>query len=362
MRWMLIGSAMLVAGFGSAGCKDDEDGAVAVENVGAELADLFCGRLDECLGPVASQVLGTVDCRVQVSASYEDETLPQLQQAITAGTAQYDAEAARTCLNDLAARGCAAFDEIGPTFCESAFVGTIEAGQDCSQTIECIGDAFCQVDAACPGTCVSRVGAGQPCTSSDECQAGFFCDVGTCETRGDEGASCGGGTDPECRAGLVCRGEDLAEMAPGMCVTTASLLSEPLGGACDIENLTLCEEGLSCVIVGAGATGGTLECRAAASSGGECFVGSPEMCPVGEYCDANPVAGSFMGTCTASPAEGEPCATTLLGANCAEGLTCIEDTCLLFRRLGESCESSSQCYSGLCDSGACAELDVCQAV
>ena len=362
MRWMLIVSIGLFASFSTAGCKDDDDGPVAVENVGVELADLFCPRLDECLGPVAAEILGTVDCRVQIAASYEDDTLPQLQQAISAGTAQYDAAAARTCLNDLADRGCAAFDEIGATVCNDAFIGTIEEGRDCSQTVECIGDAYCRVDALCPGTCTARVGSGEPCTSSDECQTGLSCDIGTCGVRRGEGEACGGGTDPQCRAGFVCQGEDLAEMGTGTCVAAASLLAAPLDGTCDVGQLMLCEEGLSCVITGATVSGTTSECRAAATSGGDCFTGLPEMCPSGEYCDANPLVGAFMGACTASPGEGEACATTLLGANCAVGLTCVENVCRLFRRLGESCTSSGECYSGSCQSNVCAELDVCEAV
>lgn len=72
------------------------------------------------------------------------------------------------------------------------------------------------------------------------------------------------------------------------------------------------------------------------------------------------------GLCRARPSEGEAClqpSRDLDGAlwqlerdslRCADGLTCIDDVCVAYRELGESC-APRQCADGLfCDAGSCA--------
>jgi hypothetical protein len=79
-------------------------------------------------------------------------------------------------------------------------------------------------------------------------------------------------------------------------------------------------------------------------------------CPRGTYCSAD--GTSDQGTCRAPPdEEGASCAAVDGRSQCTGGLTCgPDDRCMKPLVLGESCQRSEHCASGICsDDEVCAE-------
>ncbi len=66
------------------------------------------------------------------------------------------------------------------------------------------------------------------------------------------------------------------------------------------------------------------------------------------------------GECGTLPGDGEPCLVNEMDdfsfGECAEGTTCIDDTCVAPKEEGEACTRGSGCISGSCVDDACAPL------
>lgn len=335
------------------------DGGVPLESVPSESARVLCDTIVSCLGPLADRIgSGSDVCRADVEATFENGVLPPLQEAIDAGTVIYDPSRAAACLEEQCALGCDLLIAPAPQSCRDAFEGTLAEGEPCSISEECAGDAYC-ANAACEsgvrGTCTARKASGSACASGDECQAGLVCENAVCRTPSSRsGGSCGGTTGLGCPLDEVCVGA--SDDRPGTCTPRAEVFAAALGEPCDILAQELCTPDLSCAVTGVEAMAPVMTCVAIAEPGGSCFLAVPEMCPEGQYCDADLAMGRLEGTCQPRPGEGQPCAGSSV---CAEGLECIGGTCRALRDNGEACETGEECYSGLCDGGTCAPLPLC---
>lgn len=361
MRRLLV----LVSLAAIAGCDGDgTGGAVPLEDVPAELADVWCDAAESCLGRLADRTGAGPSCRATVEAETASSIVPLWAAAIDAGTATYDPALARQCLEATRAQGCDLFIEAQPAACRDFLIGTIALGERCSTSIECEGDAYCR-GAGCPdvpGTCTARLGTGSPCGTTDECQTGLGCEDGVCRVPASaSGGSCGGDSALGCPLDEVCVGST-AETR-GTCTPYDEVLTRALGDACDFREAELCSPELSCAVTGATATGITASCVAIAPSGGSCFGAVPDMCPLGEYCDAQPATGALEGTCRPEPAEGEACGRSLSTPVCAQGLECVTvddtPTCIRPKDNGAACDSAAECRSGRCVGGACAPPVLC---
>lgn len=352
----LLGSAAVIVGCNGGG-------SVPLSELGARTAETYCGLLDQCYGPDLLEAFTGGNCVATFQRTFDEQTLPQFEQAIAEGTLRYDGARAAGCLDQLEAAGCGFIDRPELSECEAALEGTIALGGACSINEECTGTAFCAMDTMCPGTCQARVAPGTACEDDGACGSGLRCFDGTCRSPALADAPCGGGTNPDCAGGLICRGE--MEAPPGgtgtsgTCVSPASIMTAPLGEACNPSEGPFCQSGLSCALTGV--TGGTTPnfvCVAASTSGGTCNVSFPDMCPAGQICDAMPFVegGSFDGTCQPLPTDGEAC----VQSRCAAGHRCDGATCQAIGSVGAACESGADCYSASCDAGVCALAELCE--
>jgi hypothetical protein len=250
--------------------------------------------------------------------------------------------------------------------CETTLRGSVEEGGECDINDECAPDLICDTNLACPGECAPRRLEGGMCGGDDECASGLVCSNVTqlCVQPRAEGQSCGGGVEAQCDGGLACLGEDQMQMQPGVCRPFDDIALVGENEPCDLEAGTLCDSGLSCVVVTL--AGPAFACRRIPVSGGTCGIGFPENCPKGEYCPITAVdlvAGTLEGNCIELPTEGETCAARLIEGSprCEAYARCdtASGTCMALRDLGESCSSHEACYSGACENGGCVARVAC---
>ncbi|MDF1564424.1 MAG: Dickkopf N-terminal cysteine-rich domain-containing protein [Deltaproteobacteria bacterium] len=331
--------------FGGGGGKGEEDGPVPVEQMGQEVASVFCGLIDRCIGP---GFFGGNDCQGAMQAQFEDTTEPQLQAAIDRGTLAYDGDKMRECIDAMSAAGCEAIgSDEPPAACEQAMAGNVAPEGTCYIDEECAGDAFCSQDMACPGMCESYLPAQADCTMGGRCTGSTTCVGGVCTPLAQAGQPCGGEAHPYCANGLDCEGESWPN--PGTCVAQPTPTLAGADQACDPEARQLCQAGLSCSLIGL--EGGEIpiwECKPGVASGATCNYGLPDPCPSTEYCAGQIDPSNLTGTCTALPGENAACADTFMGEGCQPGLECVDGICFRSKRIGESCSGEWECVSGFC--------------
>lgn len=327
--------------------------------LGAEYASTTCQLIHDCYGDVAAQIFagGTLtECETRLTASFDNGTLPRYQAALAMNTMTYDASQAGACLDAVQVLGCAVGTQRSPAACDALFVGHVAAGGACAIDEECVGDSFCSVTTACPGTCQARSGSGAACTRDEGCQSGLKCTSSACAAPGGMGAACQGTTHVECGGGLSCVGGSTT--ATGICNTTASVFSIASGQPCNLAMSQLCQSGLSCT-----ATSLTVqECVAGGlTAGTACHAAVPDQCGAGLYCNDLAVGmGDIDGTCATLPTDGQPCATGgFLTSPCVNGLSCHDGTCHTINANGGSCMTGDDCFSGLCNGTTCAAPPYC---
>lgn len=357
LRIVTVASAL-----GLWGCGSDSrtpGGPVAIEDVPRQLATTTCDKLDTCFAAYAGifdVFLG--DCDAQLEGQFADVALPRWQMAISMGTLVYHDDLFGSCLSQIRALGCSDLQSGRmPAACEAAIEGTVALGGACNIDEECAGAAYCNFTGSCPGACTMLAGEGMACDADDHCASGTICQGSTCARTAAHGAACGGGTAPECEAGLLCIGEDTSTMRTGTCRTSSEVFTVAEGGTCNFDTGLLCAGGLSCAVMGSG-TSAMLTCQRSVGSGAACSFGIPDQCPNGEYCNADTSMMRFTGNCVRLPGEGLPCADRLF-SDCASGLSCRSGTCRRTQRIGGACMTGSDCYSGNCSAMVCAAAGFC---
>lgn len=231
-----------------------------------------------------------------------------MAEAIAAGRARFDEDAAARCFEAIEALPCTA-DELeailfregfaaAPPACQGVYVGTVGNYEPCMHSGECVGDAVCGFppcdEACCEGSCRQLGGGaelGEPCAGS--CEAGAYCardpDTGSftvCEARRDVGAACD--ESRVCEASLFCRFEG----GSGRCEARGEA-----GAGCTSGES--CAEGLMCYLLDFESEG---RCRRPPELGDVC---NPSLYPacehVASYCDYE------SHTCQPLAEPGEPC-------------------------------------------------------
>ena len=274
---------------------------------------------------------------------------PNLDAAVDNGSVEYDAKAAKECLDSLRDGACDAdflFGDDAPSdACNKVFQGTVDNGGACWIDEQCVSGA-CQAGdcgmACCQGTCIAPppdAAIGQDCSAQD-CVDGAYCDYDfmtgemTCKAIKQAGAECGG--DNECAGSLACLGgtckEPPAEGAPcpdGRCAGA-------LG--CDIDTVT---------------------CQKLRGEGQACNP-QASLCAIGLTCAAS-------NTCQPPGGIGSPCTLDFSGGSCAGDAWCDYDflegkgTCQPLIANGGACESNEfACQSRYCgEDGLCAPEPIC---
>ncbi len=173
---------------------------VPAASFGSALAAVECAQIFGCCDATERGHWGYSDeaqCR-QVRGTKEQMDLDQL---LAIGWVTYNGKAARSCLDESLAAGCANIQAnasvgIRGTSCPDVTHGTGKLGAPCEDL-----DLICESSNCLPlsGTC------GPPRGCPGACDAGQFCDglTDTCAPLKADGATCGGNS--QCESPSVCR-------------------------------------------------------------------------------------------------------------------------------------------------------------
>jgi hypothetical protein len=258
--------------------------------------------------------------------------------AVASGRTKYDADAARKCVDALAARSCDITDPANrtlPADCLNVLQGTVGDSGACVYDGDCISK-ICHpsspMASGCyTGTCVGdaapvQVSVGDTCDDITRvCDSTSYCDFTSlvCAAFKTAGATCE--SSDECGPELYCLSSS------GTCGTLP-----PLGEACD---------GDGCRDLGTVCSSDTGTCVKAGLPGDECLLSTD--CSIYYVCDQT------SHTCSDGIAVGQPCAANQLcageGAFCQAGSADEMGTCALPAATGAACLTSSQCESNVCD-------------
>jgi hypothetical protein len=247
-------------------------------------------------------------------------SLAQMTASVNAGRVQYDANAAATCLNDVASMGCNRADQggNGPLSCANMFKGLVAGG------------GACYVDQDCAsGTC-----------DTSSCSATVTCCAGTCRNAPpvSNPVPVGGdclGVNAVCVDGTYCR-----HLTTGDTCTTGIAL----GRKCDPSGVS-CANYATC-LSSSSTLGGT--CTLPPAEGDACDRSINPCNSSLDYCD------SATSKCVRKIAPGQPCPN---GDGCVRYANCLSGICVAQKKVGETCDdtqSAHPCMSSLwCNGGTC---------
>jgi hypothetical protein len=332
---------------------DEQPADLTVSEFVHEAAVQNCEAFARCMGAGLNAALSGQTCLERRGYALQD-TLADLEPLIEEGRVRYDADAARACLPKLAELDCDDLRNATELDCAEGLSGTVALGEGCDRDIECEGSAYCALSAACPGTCTARHARGEACLEENECEGALACVAGSCLAPAGAQEACGAGSP--CNLASLCVGAIVSQGVNGTCVRLADSFAAQEGDACDFNAAKYCADGLSCVVSAVGHSGGVVAyCEKPSARDAACSFGFPTPCPDGQYCDADPRAGSYDGTCRALPGTDQACVRVSGAPTCAAGLGCINalGVCKPVGRNGQACSDDAQCRSEHCASGEC---------
>jgi hypothetical protein len=357
------------------GAGNDPGAATDLDTFLAEEGRGFCARLFRCFESGGDDFMAErfaletpqrcEDLLARVNATSRD--IRDLRAQIAAGNIHYVPEQGQECLSALAE--CNGTDSFGGGACREAFDGKAKTGEACQRAADCAGDAYCDLEGACPGTCQARKAEGETCVLSSECaytEGAVFCDhdsgpMPVCHTLA---ASPKVGLGKPCTRNLTGAASLLLCSDDLWCATLpgGDANQDPLGqcakpiagsGACadgdDVCTDGLCDE-----------TAGTCQAYTLRKQAGEtCDKASRTFC--------DPLASLVCGpdgTCLFSGdgSEGKGCFTSDLQWGCDPGLYCKKPllassdepgTCEQLLPDGAACDRETNCESGGCVNMSC---------
>jgi hypothetical protein len=278
-------------------------------------------------------------------------------------------------------------------YCPGSITPKLNVGDKCLSSGECVSGLHCnKTSGLCPGTCTAYATNGQPCTGSGfqspdagyiSCASGLQCNSNNvCQPNGSVGSPCK--TNSDCGPIVICINDPTCQPLNLWCDKTAGTCAASVaaGAACGPTDAgtPTCADGTWCQpatpsgssgtctsVGGAGATCTNLggcqtglhcagyqfttsfgHCAAPGDAGSACSAASD--CSTGLACIYSSTTGS---TCSQRQAVGGSCSYT---AQCQQGLTCSGGMCLNARYPGDSCaDPMSQCVLSLCRNGTCVD-------
>lgn len=262
--------AVLSAGlFGCSGSTESGDG-VGEGNYGQQLASAICARIFSCCNAAEATQLGYTS-EAQCASTLGSQEQTSLGQVLSTGMVRFDASAALTCIDDIAATSCAAlFSDLGrlttPVSCGAVIPGTGPTGAPCGnldfvcESRDCESDycaapscrtVTCPVGQYCDDTslaCAPGQPAGTACTYNAECDPSIVCRAGTCGAPLPDGSTCTEDTDCTSGACLPISGQ-----------TSGSVCNAPQPDGSPCTSSAECQSG-RCNYASTGTTCGSPSC------------------------------------------------------------------------------------------------------
>jgi hypothetical protein len=288
-------------------------GASAVTAACAAFAATDCAHYHDCLGLYFSEIYASVaDCQTIIAKYCPFE--------IAAPGSSRTAEQLTACAQATAPQTCEEWLSTSPAVCFTP--GSEPNGASCEYARQCVS-TYCQTtaDSWC-GKCAPRGVAGEPCVPNDaSCAVGLSC-VFSCP---GDATSCSPPEHVYKCASPVAEHEACvndSRCAPGLhCSAGVCSAGKALGQPCDV-NAEDCGYDSYCVMSGASSTCVKPSFVPATTA---CAVATATFCDSTSTCvDASAMRGN-QGTCKASAAPGESCATV----NCLTPARCLNNLCVL---------------------------------
>ncbi len=349
LRYSVVASMML--GGSGLSC-DSNDGSEhrGLSSVSASTREQFLSSYTElrCAYSQSCPETGLGGDHVASGCSAELALALQSSLMWNSTSVDYDPGEGQRCLDALAAETCESIGNASGNVdepCRWVFTGAAQVGDSCAINEECARDLYCRVTDECPGTCQALPTLREPCPGW-QCAPGLNCVDGVCADGSPRGATCNG--DWDCADGLACEsyagGSDTCQPSAEIYGVRAE------GETC--KETGHCQASLYC-----NHRGEIPVCAKQQQEGEECWSStSPaDACAPGTHC--NIPSASEAGICVVDGALGSPCDPFVL-YECGEG-ECIDGTCQSQIPLGEPCSADDACYSGYCESGACAVRPPC---
>ena len=279
---VMAGAVLVFVACGSS----DAGPPVPIDDFPRLLAAAHCDNIGPCCGQA-----GYAYDHDQCQAAAEAGMRSNIDSVRANPNIKYDPNAARTCLNAYTAMVQACHDErdLGDA-CRYFFVGTLQAGEPCTSSAECVPGNSCQnVDGSSGMQCTS--------TSSAHGKLGDGC-WATCTENGTGGSTCSSGRAPGSNPGnftcftndgLYCDGMFHCANQPALgqpCVK-----GDPCAGDAFCDDTGLCAAKRttgSCVSTSAACAASaycassTLQCTPRQATGSACTIGSE--CPITDRC------------------------------------------------------------------------------
>lgn len=351
---------LMVFALAGGGMACSSPSGVPLEDIPSELAGALCDQFVHCS---ESRTFGGQIAYLSLNPAFEEVCPEQfarefgasdyIEAAIERGTVEYDPQAARRCVTELA-DGCLIEGglSIHPS-CREVFRGLVPLGESCTLSEECVAGSRCDaellVDACVPGECVALLPLGAVCGEGDECLppegAGFI----SCRSNGGSDDVCvaleltlGGVEDEPCGS----LDEDGLERGYGLCAADF-FCDDP-----DDDGVGTCQPPL--------ANGAACIPGQACEFGSLCLpAGMQHVCKavtivtsVGGDCDDETLVCDFIARLVCDSGQ---CAALPAGA-CEDGIHCEADeycdgdtsTCETRNPNGTICDSSNECTSDRC--------------
>jgi hypothetical protein len=288
------------------------------------LDELLCERLYDCPNkiPMFLRLVGEGAyprdrCPDMIS---EEILIPDPTGSVDAGRIEFDAEKAEACLADVRA----AIEEdtcevaVDSEACSQVYTPTIERGDSCAETSECVDDLYCDTSGSadsCSGICEPPKDRGAACDPSLDGVCGDLRCLGeegsaTCQQVETvaEGESCS--SNLECEGGLTCDLED------DVC---QPILYAEEGEECDSFRV-ICTASTQCIPRTDPETGERISRCEPVRTLGESCESSAFHCQADAYCNSDD-------ECVKKADIGESCGREI-GVVCRFLQDCVDGTCV----------------------------------
>jgi hypothetical protein len=282
--------------------------------------------------------------------------LPELTKAAQAGAVLYDPSKVGACDARFRAAPCDfGFFLFTPdifevlSYCPGTLTPQLKQGDACDSSGECAAGLYCSKQGnRCPGTCTAYATSGQSCAGTVQCDANSMCVNNVCEPNGSSGSPCK--TDTDCGPIIICIGGPCNDLNL-WCDKTSQTCKPGVapGAACGVTPTgnVQCEMDAWCDAF----PGGQGMCRSSGGAGAPCSDAGG--CQKGLHCVGyKPFApGATLGTCSPPAPAGGSCT---FDTDCASGLVCPSNVCSQPVAAGGMCNKDSDCQKGLiCPSHTC---------
>jgi hypothetical protein len=230
-------------------CKTEfKEEEMTVEELCEIMNDFLCNYLSSCCTSAElEQVLVNapmgidVNCNDVLNSSWYQDCVSNLRLSVDSGNIELMDEAMPSCesgLGNLVGR-CPNFTpfvmeyySVLGTICDSVVVGTIDTGDECYNSFDCVL-GYCDELAS---TCMPYLVRGDSCTYNGQCGGNYSCIQGECaplSSGGDAGGPCDSNEHGDCEKNAFCNGTTCVNLKPAgePCSTEIECL-----GTCDRTN------------------------------------------------------------------------------------------------------------------------------